>query len=109
LARNHTLGIIYVSHRLPEVLEVTDRITVLRDGINQGTYDRAEKKTRNTGGSCPAPQRYMTPNRPVKANGIVIMGMDISTHRRFVMIGVDQWSRSSCQERLTGFTTYPLL
>ncbi|MEZ4668220.1 MAG: sugar ABC transporter ATP-binding protein [Anaerolineae bacterium] len=33
------LGIVYVSHRLPEVLSVADRITVLRDGRGQGTYE----------------------------------------------------------------------
>ncbi len=35
------VGIVYVSHRLPEVLQVADRITILRDGVNQGTFDAA--------------------------------------------------------------------
>src|SRR5712691_5414262 len=36
------VGIVYVSHRLPEVLGIADRITVLRDGVSQGTYEAAE-------------------------------------------------------------------
>ncbi len=39
--RNRGVGVVYVSHRLPEVIEVADRITVLRDGVNQGTFDAA--------------------------------------------------------------------
>jgi ABC-type sugar transport system ATPase subunit len=35
------VGIVYVSHRLPEVLAVAKRVTVLRDGVGQGTFDAA--------------------------------------------------------------------
>ena len=35
------VGIVYVSHRLPEVLAVADRVTVLRDGVAQGTFEAA--------------------------------------------------------------------
>ena len=35
--RSHGVGIIYISHRLEEVFEVADRVTVLRDGESVGT------------------------------------------------------------------------
>ncbi len=37
--RERGVGVVYVSHRLPEILEIADRITVLRDGRNVGTFD----------------------------------------------------------------------
>src|SRR5690606_28735461 len=39
LFRSQGVGVVYVRHRLPEVLEVAGRITVLRDGKTQGTFD----------------------------------------------------------------------
>ncbi|MBO2521079.1 MAG: D-xylose ABC transporter ATP-binding protein [Firmicutes bacterium] len=35
------VGVVFISHHLPEVMELCDRITVLRDGRYVGTYDRA--------------------------------------------------------------------
>lgn len=36
------VGILYISHRLEEVLRIADRFTVLRDGAYIGTYERQE-------------------------------------------------------------------
>jgi ribose transport system ATP-binding protein len=35
-------SILYVSHRLEEILELTNRVTVLRDGVKSGPYETAE-------------------------------------------------------------------
>jgi ABC-type sugar transport system ATPase subunit len=39
--RERGVTMIYVSHRLPEVMDLCDRISVLRDGAYVGTLDRA--------------------------------------------------------------------
>jgi len=40
--RENGVSILYVSHRLSEVLRLSDKITVLRDGKNVGTFERGE-------------------------------------------------------------------
>lgn len=38
LKREQNVGFIYISHRYAEVAEIGDRVTILRDGKNVGTY-----------------------------------------------------------------------
>ncbi len=37
--RERKIGVIYISHRLEEVFAIADRVTVLKDGAGQGTFD----------------------------------------------------------------------
>jgi len=39
--RSEKVGIVYISHRLEEILSIADRVTVLRDGRTVGTHARA--------------------------------------------------------------------
>ncbi|MBC9979290.1 sugar ABC transporter ATP-binding protein [Bradyrhizobium sp. INPA_01384B] len=41
-ATRRGVGVIYVTHRLNEVFEISQRVTVLRDGANAGTFITAE-------------------------------------------------------------------
>ena len=40
--RSRDVGMVYISHKLNEVFEMSDRITVLRDGRTVGTHEAAE-------------------------------------------------------------------
>ena len=40
-------AVVYVSHRLPEILALADRVTILRDGESQGTYEVGEGLSEN--------------------------------------------------------------
>lgn len=42
LLRERSVGVIYISHRLEEIFELADRVTVLRDGACVGTQNIAE-------------------------------------------------------------------
>ena len=43
--RDKGTGIIFVTHKLAEIMELTDRVTILRDGRNISTYRREEYDT----------------------------------------------------------------
>lgn len=40
--RAQGVGIVYISHRLEEIFQIADRVTVLRDGDSMGTHDIAK-------------------------------------------------------------------
>ena len=40
--KNRNISVIFISHRLSEVLEIVDRVTILRNGVNVGTFQRNE-------------------------------------------------------------------
>jgi len=42
--RAQDVGVVYISHRLEEIFAVADRITVLKDGLGQGTFRSSELK-----------------------------------------------------------------
>lgn len=43
--RERGIGVIYISHYLEEIFDIGDRVTVLRDGKNRGTYNISEVDT----------------------------------------------------------------
>ena len=44
--RDKGTAVVYISHRLPEVKRVADRITVLRDGETRGTFEADRRSPR---------------------------------------------------------------
>jgi ABC-type sugar transport system ATPase subunit len=43
--RRDGVGVLYISHRLEEVMSLSDRVTVLKDGVNQGVFITADITT----------------------------------------------------------------
>ena len=39
MLKENNVGILYISHRLEEIFEISDRVTVLKDGVKVGTID----------------------------------------------------------------------
>jgi ABC-type sugar transport system ATPase subunit len=39
--REKGLGIIFISHKIREIVQISDRVFVLRDGVEAGTFDRS--------------------------------------------------------------------
>jgi len=56
--------VIFVSHRLGEVMEIAERVTVLRDGCKVGTYDAADIDDRRLGILMTGKEFHYEPHKP---------------------------------------------
>jgi rhamnose transport system ATP-binding protein len=76
-ARGVTL--LYVSHRLPEVFRLCDRITVLRDGAHAGTFEKEdvtqERIVRAMVGRDLPPRAEHSTSRPTAAPALSVRGL----------------------------------
>jgi len=78
------IGIIYISHRMDEVMKLADRITVLRDGRHVGTLDRDQVTSekivsmmvgRELKNEYFPPRAAKTPGPPVlEVHGLIVPG-----------------------------------
>ena len=61
------VGVIYVTHRLQEVFQISDRVTVLRDGMNAGTFRTADVNMATVVSTIVGPGGQATKNRAAPA------------------------------------------
>ena len=43
--KSENVAIIYISHKIDEILQISDDITIMRDGQNVGTWSASEMTT----------------------------------------------------------------
>jgi rhamnose transport system ATP-binding protein len=97
--RTHGAGIIYISHRLEEVFEIADRITVLRDGESVATEATADLTASRliqlmVGRELSA----VFPKRPVPPGDVVLELRGLSNHD----VGIHDVSLSVRQGEILG-------
>jgi ribose transport system ATP-binding protein len=72
------IGIVYISHRMEEVLDLADRVTVLRDGKYVGDLDRAEathEKLVNMMVGRELSANYFPPKAPLAPDAPVVLSV----------------------------------
>jgi D-xylose transport system ATP-binding protein len=83
------VGMIYISHKLGEVFEMSDRITVLRDGRSIGTHPAAELTKdkviaemvgRDVGDIFPS-ERHQMGETALEASGVTVYSTDVANKK----------------------------
>ena len=69
------ITIVFVSHRLDEVLDIADRVTVLRDGRKLGTYPAAEMTGRRLGELMTGGDFHYVPSVPDLAGAPIVLSV----------------------------------
>jgi rhamnose transport system ATP-binding protein len=72
--RSHGVAIIYISHRLPEIFQIADRVTVLRDGETVGTR-KLSRGGPNQGGAGASDDKELTQSELIH----LMVGREVST------------------------------
>jgi ribose transport system ATP-binding protein len=63
------VGVIYVTHRLNEVFRISNRVTVLRDGANVGTFNTSETDMRTLVAAIVGPKQAKAEANPPREDG----------------------------------------
>src|SRR5207244_463850 len=79
--RSQGVGIIYISHRLGEVFQIADRVTVLRDGESVGTRNLRSRRGNEADLRKGADDRLVTSAATVTESELIRMmvGREVST------------------------------
>jgi len=81
--RNHGVTCIYVSHKLEEVFDISDRITVFRDGQSIATYKTDETTKREVISSMVGREiDDFFPRRPAKQGDVVLKVENLTVNRK---------------------------
>lgn len=69
------IAVVFVSHRLEEVMEIAERVTVLRDGSKVGTFEAAGMTGRRLGVLMTGGEFHYTPPTPAAGEAAAILAV----------------------------------
>ena len=72
----HGLSVIFITHKLEEVMAVCDRVTVLRDGRKEATVNVADTNTRALARMMVGREVFLTVEKPELPPGAVVLAVE---------------------------------